>query len=64
MTENYFLDNYGCSCKTGFTKAFNGAMQYCKEDAAVCGDGVRVVAEACDDGNIEEFDGCDDGCQV
>ncbi|MDX2009692.1 MAG: DVUA0089 family protein [Myxococcaceae bacterium] len=31
---------------------------------AVCGDGVRADAEACDDGNTNDGDGCSAGCEV
>ncbi len=30
----------------------------------ICGDGVRGITEACDDGNISPDDGCDEGCAV
>ncbi|MEM9861671.1 MAG: DUF4215 domain-containing protein, partial [Myxococcota bacterium] len=29
-----------------------------------CGDGIVDVGEACDDGNIDNFDGCDAACEV
>ncbi|MCA9542979.1 MAG: DUF4215 domain-containing protein [Myxococcales bacterium] len=36
----------------------------CRPLAAVCGDGIRVGMEGCDDGNLDPGDGCSAGCTV
>ena len=36
----------------------------CEQNMAVCGDGVRSVGEACDDGNRAGCDGCAANCRV
>jgi len=49
--------SFTCQCSTGFT----GDGRVCEP---VCGDGFRVGAEACDDGNNDPSDGCSSRCEV
>jgi MYXO-CTERM domain-containing protein len=46
-----------CDCAPGFTRV----LGICERS---CGDGVKSVGEACDDGNIVPEDGCDPSCQI
>ena len=56
------IDNDGCS---------NGVIDpgySCSEDPPLCsrcGDGVLLKSvEMCDDGNLDDFDGCSQNCEV
>jgi MYXO-CTERM domain-containing protein len=46
-----------CGCIGGFTRVDGICVRS-------CGDGVRGVGEACDDGDIDPDDGCDANCQI
>jgi cysteine-rich repeat protein len=42
-------------CGTGFYETYSGGVYSC---STICGDGYRVGAEVCDDGNLVNGDGC------
>ena len=49
----------GCDVEPGFV--CNGEPSECN---SICGDGIQVGDESCDDGNEENGDGCDKDCRV
>jgi cysteine-rich repeat protein len=48
--------NHSCTCMNGY---YINALYSC---VAKCGDGLLVVPEACDDGNLINGDGCSSSC--
>jgi len=46
-----------CRIETGWTCTGNPSA--CEE---ICGDGIRVGSEVCDDGNTDNGDGCNNDC--
>jgi cysteine-rich repeat protein len=48
-----------CDCAPGFARATPES-----ECTSACGNGLRGVGEACDDGNLASGDGCSDVCDV
>ncbi len=63
----------GCSCSTeggpgpGDSGVFDGGDGGPRTDTGVndvCGDSIRGITEACDDGNAISLDGCDSTCQT
>ena len=55
-----------CASATGATsgRGFRAKNQFAPAGCAplVCGDGVRQLGEACDDGNVEDADSCTNTC--
>ncbi len=49
--------SYVCACKTGTV----GNGKFC---SPLCGDGIVVAGESCDDGNFQPGDGCSGGCAI
>lgn len=65
LTLNLFVDNYTCSCITGYSMIINpDGTKFCQITPAVCGDGVRVASEPCDDKNLNNGDGCSATCTI
>jgi cysteine-rich repeat protein/probable HAF family extracellular repeat protein len=44
--------------------ADRGAVYLLRLDRAICGDGTAEFGEACDDGNLQNFDGCSATCAL
>ena len=65
LTLNLFMDNYTCSCTAGYTMIVNpDGTKFCQLNTAVCGDGIRMISEPCDDKNLVNDDGCSDICKI
>lgn len=45
-------------------QAVRAALESCAPAGAVCGDGVALFPEECDDGNVSSGDGCDAECRL
>ena len=52
--------DFTCTCDAGFSGTGVGAGSC----TPVCGDGMIVAGEACDDSNTDNMDGCDATCQI
>lgn len=53
----YYKDDE-CLCRAGYV--WDGGLLRC---VSVCGDGVKVGGEDCDDGNVVDGDGCSGECR-
>ena len=53
----YYKDDE-CLCRDGYV--WGGGLLGC---VSVCGDGVKVGGEDCDDGNVVDGDGCSGECR-
>ena len=53
----YYKDDE-CLCRDGYV--WDGGLLGC---VSVCGDGVKVGGEDCDDGNVVDGDGCSGECR-
>jgi cysteine-rich repeat protein len=51
------MGSYACVCSTGYERDGSNCFP-------ICGDGVKVTQEACDDGNVAVGDGCSAACTV
>jgi len=50
---------FACECAPGFARATPES-----DCSSACGNGLRGVGEACDDGNLVSGDGCSEACDV
>lgn len=51
--------SFRCVCVEGYSRDQDGA-----DCSPVCGDGLKLGAEACDDGGVTAGDGCSEFCEV
>ena len=52
-----------CTVETGWLWE-NGTTSSADTCEPICGDGLHVISEQCDDGNIVNSDGCSDVCTI
>lgn len=55
--NNFVVSSGGCSCRTGYKQSGNNCT-------TVCGDGLTISPEQCDDGNTASGDGCSSTCTL